>query len=299
MFCFKFLRRKDDKSEMNKTKEDKDSFESNKGIIDRRIVNDVNRDESGKDGKKETSNEIKSQDVKQARTFNSHSLNKNFNCYELSGEGYESNNTVIINVTGHSLKEENRKYTKYIDLTEKAVAEGDLAKAELFISKAIRINPNDNARQLLKRVQGLRVSQLYTDEANDLHHILQSKTTVEVITAEKYIDDAQNAFDEGNYTKTLRLLTKSERIYPAARAKDLRKHAEEKLFANGEDSGVVVIGDIKSFGNKNAGVPKRKRKRTIEKVKEIERVKQAIDDYETLGKFTNRIQVINECRYQL
>lgn len=107
-------------------------------------------------------------------------------------------------------------------------------------------------------------------------------------TVQECIEKAQNAFEEDNYHKAIRLLKKSERIYPTAKAKDLMEQVKQKLIENGENPDKVLKEPARtnSIVNKAAGVetPQVKKKVvTSEHITEIKRVKKANDDYEILG----------------
>lgn len=169
---------------------------------------------------------------------------------------------------------------KCITIARIAMVNNNTEKAKRFLLKSINIHPTDEAKELLEKFKN----------GHDSNELIRPTGTIE--TAEECIEKAQNAFYEGDYKKALRLLTKSERIYPTARAKDLMKQVKEKLTENGEDPDGILKEVRKINIRKDAGVPPsqpKKREVTSEQISEIQRVIAANDNYDILGKFTNRI----------
>lgn len=171
---------------------------------------------------------------------------------------------------------------KCLLLARMAIVNNDTLRAEQLLLKSINIYPLDKAKELLKTLNNKY-------EAN-----VHSNITGTIETAEECIDIAQNAFQQGNRPKAMRLLSKAERIYPTARAKDLMNQVKEKMIQNGEDPDKVQT-EVKKNTDKKVDVPQaqpRKREVTSKQVHEIRRVKQATGDYNILGKFTNQFQII-------
>lgn len=116
------------------------------------------------------------------------------------------------------------------------------------------------------------------------------------ITCKECIDKALNAYDEGDWRKALRLLTKAERIHPTAKAKDLMKQVKEKLEEIGENPDEVMKEVKKSVVKKNADVSQSQMKRkgvTREQITEVQRVMKAKDCYDVLGKLTKIFYILS------
>lgn len=195
-----------------------------------RVKNNAYSDESDKNDKKVISDEIKSRD---------------------------DNNSVQTEnkrVNDHNLNEMHTEYRKCLDVSENAIDQGDLAKAERILSKANRINPNEKVQEMLKNVQDLRALRSLSDEALGLENTPKS-------------------------------LEWTETAKTAARAKYPMKHVEEKIFENGEDT------DDEIGVTKTTDVPPPVTKMTNNLIYEIQRVEQATDDYDILGKFTIWIEI--------
>lgn len=250
-------------------------------------------------------------------------------------------------------------HNKCNKLSAKAETKGNLFNVQRFLSKAIQINPNEEARANLKRNQDLRAAQpsnietvnsmlksvsftVDTKTGDEVDKTKQTKqqsektrqqindqksmakngsnfNTTEVLdkadnfkptndlenkteTVAECIEKAQKAFNEGKHNSALSLLTKAERIYPTTKAKELMKQIKEILLQNGENADPVQNKSEKGIVKKGSGVstPQPKNEEVPRKqMTEIQRVLQAVDDYDILGKLTNRIQIVYMLHHNL
>ncbi|XP_026331527.1 uncharacterized protein LOC113238890 [Hyposmocoma kahamanoa] len=255
---------------------------------------------------------------------------------KIGKKNFEEAKELLMRAAEFYPKEKMKEAKKCIEIAENAISIENFVKAKRMLSKAERIHPTDTAQQLLKHIERFTLSNNNNEDENDvmaaqkcitiariaignnnvvkaerfllksinIHSTDEAKELLEKLkngyecneptrptgtleTAEECIERAQNAFHEGNCKKALRLLTKSERIYPTSRAKDLLKQVKEKLSENGEDPDEVLKEVRKITVRKDAGAPPppqpKKREVTSEQISEIQRVKQAKDDYDILG----------------
>lgn len=221
---------------------------------------------------------------------------------------------------------EMNKYNIYRKRATEAIAEGNLPKAERFLSKAIQINPNDDAQKQLKHIQELKVAQASNDET-----ITPKKKVVRFATDIKTGDDAidkahsygerelqtqQNEemteqmnelnlktseevnqfvnfkLDEGEHDKEL-----TEKTYPTESSKDSKQQLNEKLKSGGNMNDLMAELK-KKIAKRDSSVsqPESKIKEgPSEYISEIQRVENANNDFGILGELTNG----SDCTYSI